>query len=104
MPRMPKALRLPGALYTAISVAGFACALMTGSACYAVGIGQLFQPVRPGLRPSHDLQLLRMAQGVAGVDLPPAAGPQDYRGNGFHTVSPFGSMYLQDTTGSGVAP
>ena len=41
MPRMPKSLRLPGALYTAISVAGFACALMTGSACYAVGIGLL---------------------------------------------------------------
>lgn len=41
LPRMPKSLRLPGGLYTAISVAGFGCALMTGSAWYAIGVGLL---------------------------------------------------------------
>ena len=41
MPRMPKLLRVPGGLYTAISVAGFGCALMTNDPCYAAGIGLL---------------------------------------------------------------
>lgn len=41
LPRVPKLLRLPAALYTIISVIGFTCAMMTGCAVYIIGIFML---------------------------------------------------------------
>ena len=41
LPRVPALLKLPAALYTAVSVLGFTAALMTGDAAYIAGIGLL---------------------------------------------------------------
>ena len=41
VPKLPREMKLPVALYALISVAGFTCALAAGSALYAVGIGLL---------------------------------------------------------------
>lgn len=41
LPNMPALLKIPGVLYTLISVAGLTCALMTGNPLYALGVALL---------------------------------------------------------------